>query len=313
MPEIVGVRFQPTTKLYYFDPAGIALKAGDRVVVETVHGLELGQVVIAPAEVLPEEFEKKKPVKVVLRKAEEKDVQQAARWKGQEEAALLECRRRATKLGLPMKVASVEYNLDGSHLTVSFGSDTKVDFRELLHEMARDLRTRIQFRQVGPREETKTLGGMGRCGRGLCCSTFLTQFDPVSIKMAKEQDLPLNPAKISGVCGRLLCCLAYENEFYRASKSVMPKVGQKVATESGEGHVIHLNVLKGNVVVELESRATVELPAAEVKVLEQAPIFRRQKGKRPNPVGAPARGQSQGNPAAPAATGQSPGNPAAPA
>jgi cell fate regulator YaaT (PSP1 superfamily) len=300
MPEIVGVRFQPTAKLYYFDPAGIALKVGDRVVVETVHGLELGQVVIAPAEVLPEEFEKKKPVRAVLRKAEEKDVQQSARWKGQEDAALLECRRLAVKLGLPMKVVSAEYNLDGSHLTVSFGSDMKLDFRELLHELGRDLRTRIQFRQVGPREETKTLGGIGRCGRGLCCSNFLTRFDPVSIKMAKEQDLSLNPAKISGVCGRLLCCLAYENEFYRASKSIMPKIGQKVATASGEGHVIYLNVLKGNVVVELESRATVELPSAEVRVLEQAPIARRHKGKRLNPAGAPARGQSPGNPTAPA-------------
>jgi cell fate regulator YaaT (PSP1 superfamily) len=299
MTEIVGVRFQRPGKLYYFDSAGIALGIGDSVVVETAQGLELGQVVIAPAEVLPEELDQRKPVKPVLRRAEEQDVRQSEDWKRQEEGALLECRKLVTSHGLPMKVIAAEYNFDGSRLILSFSAEKKVDFRGLVRELSKTLKTKVHLRQIGPREETKALKGVGRCGRVLCCANFLHQFDPVSIKMAKEQDLPLNPAKISGVCGRLLCCLAYENELYRELKSQMPKVGQRVSTPSGQGNVVALNILKETVVVELETQASQELPAAQVRVLEQVPSSKRHRekqsgstvltgGKESSPQGTPS-------------------------
>ncbi len=280
MPEIVGVRFQRAGKLYYFDSAGVALEAGDRVVVETVQGLEMGQVVIAPAEVLPEELERRRPVKSVLRRAEEQDIRQAEEWKRQEEGALVECRELVVRHGLSMKVIATEYNLDGSHLTLSFSTETRVDFRGLVRDMGKALKTRIQLRQLGPREETKLLGGIGRCGRVLCCANHLSQFAPVSIKMAKEQDLPLNPTKISGSCGRLLCCLAYEEEFYRKARAGMPKRGQKVSTPFGEGNAVALNILKGTVTVEMETQALQELPAEQVKALEQVPVGKKFKAKR---------------------------------
>jgi cell fate regulator YaaT (PSP1 superfamily) len=262
MAEIVGVRFKRAGKVYYFDPAEFELEVNDRVVVKTARGLELGQVVIAPKQVVDSEVSES--LKPVVRRAEEEDVEQAEKLKARNEEALTETGKLITKLNLPMKLLSAEYNLDGSHLTLCFSAEGRVDFRELVRELNGLFKTKIELRQVGPRDEAKLIGGFGRCGRPLCCVSFLSEFDPISIKMAKEQDLPLNPLKISGVCGRLLCCLSYESELYRALKQKLPKVGQKVTTPMGAASVVSVNPLKETVLVALESETTVELPSRDV-------------------------------------------------
>jgi len=264
MAEIIGVRFKRAGRVYYFDPADIELKVSDYVVVKTTRGLELGQVVIAPEQVLASEVET--PLKPVVRKAEPEDIERAQEFKENEREALSECGKLIAKLNLPMKLLSAEYNFDGSRLTFFFSAAERVDFRELLRELAKRFKTQVQLRQVGPRDETKLMGGFGRCGRPLCCMSFLSEFAPVSIKMAKGQDLPLNPMKISGVCGRLLCCLTYENEQYQAMKKKLPKKGQRVSTASGVATVVRGNPLKETVLVELESKATVELPLSEITI-----------------------------------------------
>jgi len=264
MAEIIGVRFKRAGRVYYFDPADIELKVSDYVVVKTTRGLELGQVVIAPEQVLASEVET--PLKPVVRKAEPEDIERAQEFKENEREALSECGKLIAKLNLPMKLLSAEYNFDGSRLTFFFSAAERVDFRELLRELAKRFKTQVQLRQVGPRDETKLIGGFGRCGRPLCCMSFLSEFAPVSIKMAKGQDLPLNPMKISGVCGRLLCCLTYENEQYQAMKKKLPKKGQRVSTASGVATVVRGNPLKETVLVELESKATVELPLSEITI-----------------------------------------------
>jgi cell fate regulator YaaT (PSP1 superfamily) len=179
-------------------------------------------------------------------------------------------------LKLPMKLLGAEYNLDGSRLTFFFSASERVDFRELVRQLNRRFKVRVELRQLGPRDEAKLVGGFGRCGRPLCCMDFLTEFSPVSIKMAKEQDLPLNPLKISGVCGRLLCCLTYESEQYHAMKEKLPKAGQRVKTPMGSANVVGSNPLKETVLVELESQATVELPLTDITVEKKAP---EKKGK----------------------------------
>jgi cell fate regulator YaaT (PSP1 superfamily) len=207
MAEIVGIRFKRAGRVYYFDPAGIEMEVDDYVVVKTARGLELGQVVIAPTQVLANEVTE--PLKPVVRKAEPEDIGRAKEFEAREAEALAECGRLIEKLGLSMKLLGAEYNLDGSRLTFFFSATERVDFRQLVRELNRRFKVRVELRQLGPRDEAKLVGGFGRCGRPLCCMSFLTEFSPVSIKMAKEQNLPLNPQKISGVCGRLLCCLAY--------------------------------------------------------------------------------------------------------
>ena len=264
MAEIVGVRFKRAGRVYYFDPTDIELKVSDHVVVKTTRGLELGQVVIAPEQVLASEVET--PLKPVVRKAEPEDIERAQEFKETEREALSECGKLIAKLNLPMKLLSAEYNFDGSRLTFFFSAAERVDFRELLRELAKRFKTQVQLRQVGPRDETKLIGGFGRCGRPLCCMSFLSEFAPVSIKMAKAQDLPLNPMKISGVCGRLLCCLTYENEQYQAMKEKLPKKGQRVSTASGVATVVGGNPLKETVLVKLESEATLELPLSEITI-----------------------------------------------
>ena len=279
MAEIVGIRFKRAGKVYYFDPAGIDLEANDYVVVKTSRGLELGRVVISPKQVLANEVTT--PLKSILRKAEAEDVKHAQEFGSKEQEALAECGKLIAKLGLPMKLLSAEYNLDGSRLTFLFGAGERVDFRELVRELTNRFKLRVELRQVGARDEAKLIGGFGRCGRPLCCMSFLSEFAPVSIRMAKEQDLPLNPMKISGVCGRLLCCLVYESEQYHNMKGKMPKEGQQVSTAMGVARVVGGNPLKETVLVELESRATVELPLSEVAV-EGEHLDKRQKerGKR---------------------------------
>jgi cell fate regulator YaaT (PSP1 superfamily) len=262
--RIVGVRFKRAGKVYYFDPQDLELEANDNVVVETTRGHELGHVAIAPDQVIASDVNQ--PLKPVVRKAEEEDIERVRELEEKEKEALVECGKLVDKLGLPMKLLSAEYNLDGNRLTLRFSAEDRVDFRELVRELAGKLKVRVEMRQTGPRDEAKLIGGCGRCGRPLCCGTFLSEFAPVSMRMAKDQGLPLNPMKISGVCGRLMCCLVYENEQYHVMKGILPKNGKRVTTPDGEGKVISSNPLKETVTVELESGVTKELPVSEIKV-----------------------------------------------
>ena len=208
--KVVGVRFKRVGRVYYYDPAAFELKVNDWVVVITPRGQKLGQVVISPEQVLTSELTES--LKPVLRKATTEDIQRAKDLEGKEIETVLEAGKIVTKLNLPMKLIAAEYNLEGNNMTIYFKSADRVDFRELVKELNSHFRMRVELRQVGPRDEAKMVGGFGRCGRTLCCATFLDEFAPVSIKMAKQQNLPLNPTKIAGACGRLLCCLAYESE-----------------------------------------------------------------------------------------------------
>lgn len=273
MTEVVGVRFKRAGKVYYFDPSGIELNLGDWVVVETGRGLELVRVVISPKQVLSSEITE--PLKPLVRKANEEDIRQRGEFQGKEKEALEQCEEMVTRLNLPMKMLSAEYNLEGTRLTLFFSAEGRVDFRDLLKELTATFKTRIELRQVGPRDEAKLLGGIGRCGRPLCCTTYLSEFNPVTIRMAKEQALPLNPMKISGVCGRLLCCLSHECDQYRIMKEKLPPIGQRVITPMGVAAVVGGNPLKETVVVQLESQATVEFPVEEVRSEEE----RHFKGK----------------------------------
>ncbi len=276
MADIVGVRFKRAGKVYYFDPAGIELKVNDYVVVKTSRGMELGQVVIAPEQVLTSEVPE--PLKPVVRKAGDEDIERAQEFADKEKEALAECGKLITKLNLPMKLLSAEYNLDGSRLTFFFTAEERIDFRQLVRELTSRFKIKVELRQIGPRDEAKLVGGLGRCGRPLCCTSFLSEFTPVSIKMAKEQGFPLNPMKMSGVCGRLLCCLAYESEQYRITQGKLPKEGQRVSTPSGVGTVVGVNPLKETVLVERESEAIVELNFSEVTTEDKRPDRQEKKG-----------------------------------
>ncbi len=269
MPDIVGVRFKMAGKVYYFDPAGIELKVYDHVVVQTARGVELGQVTIAPKQILAADITAE--LKSIVRKATEEDLKRAQDYAAKENFALTECNKIVLRMNLPMKLVIAEYNLDGSRLTFYFTADERVDFRELVRELTSFFKSRIELRQIGPRDQAKMIGGMGRCGRLLCCSSYLTEFNPVSIKMAKEQDLPLDPMKISGVCGRLQCCLAYESSMYHDIKAEMPKRGQRVSTPSGDGWITGIYPLKESVMVDLDSQTRAEFPVAQIKVID-APV-----------------------------------------
>ena len=264
MVDIAGIRFKRAGRVYYFDSAGIDLEVNDYVVVKTARGLELGEVVISPKQVLSSEVTK--PLKPIVRKAEADDVKHAQELEAKKREALVECDKQIAKLNLPMRLVSAEYSFDGSHLTFFFTSAERVDFRELVRELASHFKTRVELRQVGARDVAKLLGGFGRCGRPLCCMNFLGEFAPVSIRMAKEQDLPLNPVRISGVCGRLMCCLVYENEQYHIMKKKLPKEGVRVSTPLGVASVVGGNPLKETVLVELESGATTEVPLDEITI-----------------------------------------------
>ena len=262
MAEIVGVRFRRAGKVYYFDPAGIDLEINDCVIVETGRGLELGRVVIAPGQVMANETEG--TLKPVNRKAEPDDVKRVEELEEKAREELSECGKLIAELQLPMKLITAEYNFDGNRLLLLFSAEERVDFRELVRRLTRRFKVRVELRQVGTRDEAKLLGGFGRCGRPLCCANFICEFAPVSIKMAKEQNLPLNPMKISGICGRLMCCLGYESEQYHAMKGKLPKVGQQVSTPHGEAKVVGTNPMKETVTVQLENQANTEVPLSEV-------------------------------------------------
>jgi cell fate regulator YaaT (PSP1 superfamily) len=283
MPDIVGVRFKRAGKVYYFEPSGVELKVSDYVVVQTARGIELGQVMIAPKQVLASEITAE--LKPIVRKASEEDTRRAKDFSGRESNALDECNKMIARLKLPMKLVAAEYNLDGGRLTFYFTAEERVDFRELVRELTSFFKTRIELRQIGPRDQAKIVGGLGRCGRSLCCGSFLTEFNPVSIKMAKEQDLPLDPMKISGVCGRLQCCLAYENSQYHEAKALLPKRGLQVKTPEGTGIVIGGNPLKETVLVEMESsKATAEFALNQVTIIAPS-------AEQPAPVTPPQPAQ----------------------
>lgn len=262
MTQVVGIRFKRAGKVYYFDPAGIDVQPNECVVVKTTRGVELGYVVAPAKDVAENEISEE--LKPVLRKATEEDIGRERELTDKEKEAMATAERLVAQENLPMKLVSVEYSLDGNRVTIFFSAEERVDFRKLVRELNSTLKTRVELRQIGPRDEAKMTGGYGRCGRQLCCASFITEFDPVSIKMAKEQDLPLDPMKISGVCGRLLCCLVYEQGQYREMKEKMPKRGQMVSTPSGDGKVVALHLLKDTVSVELESQAVVEVPVAQL-------------------------------------------------
>lgn len=208
--KIVGIRFKKAGRVYYYDPAGIEIKINDQVIVTTPRGQKIGQVIIAPEQVLISELTE--PLKTVVRLATPEDMKRAAEFEAKEPEVLAEAAKMVAKLNLPMKLIMAEHNLEGTQMTIYFKAEERVDFRELVKELNSHFKIRVELRQVGPRDEAKLIGGYGRCGRSLCCATFLDEFAPVSIKMAKQQSLPLNPMKIAGSCGRLLCCLAYEAE-----------------------------------------------------------------------------------------------------
>ena len=263
MAEIIGVRFQQAGKIYYFDIADITVELGDFVVVETSHGLELGKVIISPKQMSLESTTE--PIKSVIRKATSEDIQHDQNSQEKANKALFRCRELVKKLNLPMKPVSAQYNLEGNHLIIYFIAEKRVDFRELVKELSHSLRAQVELRQVGARDEAKLVGGLGKCGFPTCCTSFLCEFTPVSIKMAKEQNVALNPMKTSGVCGRLLCCLGYEIEQYREMKERLPVVGQEVITSQGKAKVVSLNPLKEAVLVELASGGTLELSTSQIQ------------------------------------------------
>jgi cell fate regulator YaaT (PSP1 superfamily) len=245
--------------------------------------MEIGQVIIAPKQVLASEITAE--LKPIVRKATSEDLKRAQDFAAKESSAVAECNKMISRLKLPMKLVSAEYNLDGTRLTFYFTAEERVDFRELVRELTAFFKTRIELRQIGPRDQAKIVGGLGRCGRALCCASHLGEFNPVSIKMAKEQDLPLDPMKISGVCGRLQCCLAYENVQYHEAKSLLPKRGQQVNTPAGVGFVVGGNPLKETVLVEMESKAEVEFPLGQITII-QAPAQAPASSARNEPAAA---------------------------
>ena len=276
MAEIVGVRFHQASKVYYFDATDIAVEINDDVVVETSRGYELGKVVISPKQVIHSEITE--PLKPIVRKAQAEDIEKAQRQQERATKAMAKCRELIEKLNLPMKPISAQHNLDGSHLTIFFSAEKRVDFRELVRELSRSLKTRVELRQVGARDEAKLVGGLGKCGLPLCCTTFLSEFAPVSIKMAKEQDIALNPMKTSGICGRLLCCLGYEYDQYRTMKEKMPPLRQEISTDLGTAKVVSCNPVKETVTVELETGSTIELPLSQI-TWQEKPKEDNQQGK----------------------------------
>ncbi|HHW42423.1 stage 0 sporulation protein [Desulfofundulus thermobenzoicus] len=261
--RVVGVRFRQAGKIYYFDPGEYNLSRGDTVIVETARGIEHGQVVIVPTEVPDEEVVA--PLKKVIRPATQDDWKKIVANREKEKRAFQIGLEKIAAHGLPMKLVDVEQTFDGNKIIFYFTADGRIDFRELVRDLAAVFRTRIELRQIGVRDEAKMMGGLGCCGRELCCSTWLCDFASVSIRMAKDQNLSLNPTKISGICGRLMCCLKYENDLYEQAREEHPEIGARVDTPDGEGKVTGVNIFKKTLTVELkESRLIKEYPFAEV-------------------------------------------------
>jgi cell fate regulator YaaT (PSP1 superfamily) len=293
--RVAGVRFLDSGQTYFFDPVGFEPQTGDWVVVETNRGLEAGKVVIAPSQMLQASLSGS--LKPVIKVLGDSEIEQMDQLKREAAKAVKTFGVKIREHNLPMKPISAEFNFDGSHLTLNFSAPERVDFRDLARDLGSTFHCRVELRQVGPRDEARLLGGVGRCGRTLCCASWLPVYPEVSMNMAKTQDLPLNPSKVSGVCGRLLCCLSYENDQYRHQKNLLPKLGQPVQTPVGEGMVISLQVLRELVTVrfqgdtpdqaftadELGLRATpAQAPADGLQPAEgtaEAPKRRRRRGR----------------------------------
>lgn len=271
MEKVIGVRFKRVGKVYYFLPGNISFKEGDHAIVETARGLEYGEVVIVDKEVSEKEIVA--PLKTVVRRANAKDEKKLEENKQKEKDALDTCQKKINKHGLDMKLVDVEYTFDNSKIIFYFTADGRVDFRELVKDLAGVFKTRIELRQIGVRDEAKMLGGLGPCGRACCCSSFLGDFLPVSIKMAKEQNLSLSPTKISGLCGRLMCCLNYEQEHYCQTRKRMPKLGSTVMSPEGEGVVVDNNAVTETVRI----RITLPDESIDVKTFKLSEI--RFKGR----------------------------------
>ena len=259
--RVTGVRFLDSGQTYFFDPKHFEISLGDWVVVETTRGREACRVVIAPHQVRVNQLQGE--LKPILRKLDDADVAKMNRLKRDAAEAVKTFGKKIREHGLPMKPISAEYSFDGSHLTLHFSAPDRVDFRLLAKDLASIFRCRIELRQIGARDEARLLGGLGRCGRTLCCSSWLPIFPEVSMNMAKTQDLPLNPQKVSGVCGRLLCCLSYENEQYKQMKAVMPRLGQTIETPGGRGTVVAMQILRDSITVRLEDTGTDTVFTAE--------------------------------------------------
>ncbi|MCX7695720.1 MAG: stage 0 sporulation family protein [Caloramator sp.] len=266
MVTVVGIRFKRAGKIYYFDPDGLDINKGDYAIVETARGIEFGEVVIGKKEVTEDEIVA--PLKKVIRVATEEDKLKNLQNKAKEEDAFQICLKKIQEHGLPMKLIDVEYTFDNNKVIFYFVADGRIDFRELVKDLAAIFRTRIELRQIGVRDESKMVGGLGPCGRPMCCSTFLGEFEPVSIKMAKEQNLSLNPSKISGVCGRLMCCLNYEQQTYEEIRKITPVVGSIVRTPDGEGEVMENSIIRESVKVKLKTPDDIEIKTYSVHNIE---------------------------------------------
>ena len=269
--EIVGIRFKSVGKIYYFDPCGMLLKKDDRVIVETVRGQEIGTVVVENQ--MTEQKEKFTPLSPVIRVATPEDIETDKQNREKEKSAFATCEEKIKKHGLEMELVDVEYTFDNNKIIFFFVADGRADFRELVKDLASVFKTRIELRQIGVRDETRMIGGLGICGRKVCCASFLSEFTPVSVKMAKDQSLSTNPQKISGTCGKLICCLNFEEEVYEKAYETMPRVGYTVKTPDGNGLVVEVNVPTETVRVSLDTKHGSDIrsyPAKDVKTLKKA-------------------------------------------
>ena len=277
MIEIIGVRFKKAGKLYYFDPDGMQMEEGSHAIVETVRGVEYGTVI--KSNTLVDESEVIQPLKKVIRKATPEDDESEAQNRLREKDAFGICEEKIAKHGLDMKLIDVEITFDHNKLIFYFTSDERVDFRELVKELAGVFRTRIELRQIGVRDEAKMLNGIGICGRPLCCATFLGDFQPVSIKMAKEQSLSLNPTKISGICGRLMCCLKYEEDVYEELNKKMPSVGDIISTVDGTGEILSTNVLMQTLKAAVRKKEN-DPPTIDFYPVDEIKVIKAKKRKK---------------------------------
>ena len=271
MKNIVGVRFRRLGKIYFFDPQYLIMKKGENVIVDTTDGEDIAEVVIANRKI--EEEKIVEPLKKVLRIANNRDLKHYKECKKKEKEAFEFCNKKIKQLGLKMKLTDVEYNFNNTKILFFFTADGRIDFRELVKELAANYKTRIELRQIGVRDEVKRIGGNGVCGRELCCCSFLNNFETVSINMAKEQNLSLNLSKISGNCGRLMCCLKYENDVYEEKLSRLPHVGAIVRTEDGEGEIVNVEILAERVRVKLQNGEDISYKkynVGDIKVIKDA-------------------------------------------
>ena len=274
MVEIVGVRFRKAGKIYYFDPKGLTLEVGQKVIVETVRGLEIGDVVIANRMV--EEEKCYMPLSPVIRAATPEDIKKDEENERKEKEALKICEEKVRKRNPEMTLIDAEYTFDNSKIIFNFVAEGRVDFRELLKDLAAAFKTRIELRQIGVRDETKVVGGLGMCGRRVCCSQFLSEFSPVSVKMAKDQSLSTNPQKISGACGKLICCLNFEQNAYEDAYKTMPRVGQQVKTPDGDGVVTESNILVEKVRVKFDRDGQITQKVYDKKDITFVPKAKKQ-------------------------------------